>query len=245
MKKIFPFIFILFTCFGTSVFAKNQKITISGTEWIPYSGNSLPGKGLLTEITVKAFEAVGYTVIVKLIPWKRALINTKAGIFDGLLGASYSKERSKYFAYPKYAWQTAMHVFSNDPSRTQFTSFKNLCPAKVGILRGSIYKKQLSQPDCLNLEEGNQMEHNIRKLSKNRIQYMVESRDSIVFFLNQNPSYKQSIYIMTPPFEKNKAYTIISKKNPDYQLLVNRFDKGIQMIKKSGQYKAILKKHGF
>ena len=245
MKRVSPLILILIIFYCGSLFAANGKITISGTEWAPYTGKELPGKGFFTEITVNAFEAVGYKTQIKLVPWKRALINTKFGRFDALMGASYTKERTSYFAYPKYAWKNKMHLFSSRDKEGTFKTFKDLCPAKIGILRGSFYTERLKEVGCLKLEEATQVAQNIKKLSKKRIQYMVDSKDAVLFFLKQNPKYNDSIKIMNPPFETDKIYTVISKKNPDYQTLVNAFDKGIKIIKQDGRYKAILKKHGY
>ncbi|MBU3916129.1 transporter substrate-binding domain-containing protein [bacterium] len=244
-KKIFMMGMVcVVLVFTGSVFAQKGKLAITGTDWEPYNGNKLLNKGFFTEITVTALKRVGYEVEVSLVPWKRAYSWAKIGEQDGLMGASYTEERTEFFAYPQYSWENVMHFFANTGENRTYKKLEDLCPARLGILRGSFYVDRFKPITCLRQDLANSMIINIKKLMGNRVDLIIDSKDSILYILNKEfPDKANSIEPVYPPFEKDKIYTVFSKKNPNYKQIVTDFDNGIQLIKKDGTYKKILKKH--
>jgi polar amino acid transport system substrate-binding protein len=74
---------------STSVFGavKQEKVTIRGDIWCPYNCEpTSPNPGLMIEVAYKAFgkENVDY----QLLPWKRAIIDTRDGQYDAIVGAA-------------------------------------------------------------------------------------------------------------------------------------------------------------
>ncbi|MBF0225650.1 MAG: transporter substrate-binding domain-containing protein [Desulfobacterales bacterium] len=248
MKNLLFFVvFLSFFLLIKIEIVDGKEIFISGTEWEPYTGEHLLNKGFLAEITVEAFKKVGYDVTVKLIPWIRAIEETKIGKFHALIGASYTEDRTNYFAYPKYAWENYMHIFTQNDKDMTYTTLEKLCPGKVGLLRGSYLVERIRKNvNCLKIEEANTVLSNIEKLIAKRINYMIDSKDSVYFYINTDLKEKKNmVKIIYPPLELDKVYTVISKNIPNYETILNDYEKGIELIKQDGTYQKILEKHGY
>ncbi|MBF0412959.1 MAG: transporter substrate-binding domain-containing protein [Desulfamplus sp.] len=245
LKKMLVVIMVSIMSLPVFVLGSEKKIVISGCEWEPYTGKSLLNKGFFTEIAVKALEKAGYQVDVEIVPWKRALETSKSGDSDGLLGASFTEERTQFFHYPKYYWKNAVHFFVKKGKKITFTTLEALCPASVGILAGSFYEEKFRQIECIKLDPAPAVNLNIRKLIAGRFDYIIESKDSVNYIMKKEFSNDiDAIEPMLPAYEIDRIFLVFSKKNPNYQQISDDFDKGITMIQESGLYVEILKNHG-
>jgi polar amino acid transport system substrate-binding protein len=246
MKKIRLIILylILVFCFLGSASAIEKKIVISGTEWEPYNGKDLLNQGFYTEISRSAFESVGYEVKIVLQPWKRVFEKTKKGEFHALMGASYTKERTDFFAYPDYAWENKVHFFARTGHSFKYEAIESLCPSKLGILRGSFYVKIFEKYPCLKQDLASSVKININKLISGRMDLLIDSADSFNFIINKYfKNDTDKVTAIQPPYQIDKIYTVFSKRNSGYKMLIADFDRGIKLIKNNGTYDQILKKH--
>ncbi|MBF0573715.1 MAG: transporter substrate-binding domain-containing protein [Desulfamplus sp.] len=245
VRKVWIMVLLLIVFLPISTIAEQKKIVILGTDWEPYTGGNLPENGFFSEIAVKSLEKRGYKVEVKIVPWKRALETTKLGNSDGLLGASFTEERTKFFHYPKYYWESASHFFMKRGKQKNFTTIEALCPATIGILAGSFYEERFKKIECIKLDPAPSVNLNIRKLIGGRFDYLLESKDSVNYIMKKEfPSEIDSIQPLLPPYEIDRIFLVFSKKNPNYQQISDDFDKGVKMIQENGTYEEILKKHG-
>lgn len=226
-------------------FAQKQTITITATSWAPYTDEKLEGGGFLTEICQTAFAKVGYKTKIKFNPWKRAVQLTKLGKTDALIGASFSKERTNYFSYPNYNWESNVHLFAKKGHTYKYENIKNLCPAKLGLLAGSNFADDFKDTKCIKIDFVPSIQQNIKKVSIGRLDFFLEAKDSVMFYLNHELSKnKDKIQIVNPAYKINKVYMVLSKKLKNYEQIQADFDKGIEAIKKDGSYDKILVKHG-
>ena len=237
------FMILAFFYLGSAL-ATGKKVVISGTEWEPYNGKDLLNQGFYTEISKTAFESLGYEVKIVLQPWKRVFEKTKQGEFDALMGASYTKERTDFFAYPDYAWENKVHFFARAGHSFKYESVESLCPSKLGILRGSFYVKIFGKYPCLKQDLASSVKININKLIAGRTDLLIDSADSFNFIINKYfKNDTDKVTVIQPPYQIDKIYTVFSKKNSEHKKLMADFDRGIKLIIKNGTYDQILKKH--
>jgi len=247
MKRILINILILLTV-TTISYANNatkETIIIGATDWIPYTSKKLNSGGFLTEIYQTALEKAGYKTKIKFLPWKRAVSATKSGKIHALIGLSYTKERTQYFSYPKNHWKSIIYLYSNKGHKYNNKTLKELCPSKVGMFLGSFMKKDFESYNCFKIEEVKDSSLNIKKLSKNRIDFFVAFKDSIMYKLNNNlHKYNDIIEKVTPAYGTDKVYMAFSKKLKNYKQIQKDFDNAMDTMKKDGSYDKILLKHG-
>ena len=238
MKRIFLILLVFFTL-------HSKLIKIAATEWEPYTSEKLLNNGFLTEIATEALEAVGYISEVEFVPWKRAVEFTKKGTYDALLGASYTDERTKYFSYPNELWVTNISIFALAGKKDKYVKIKDLCPGTIGILNGSLYTDTFRKVECLKVETANGVLNNIKKLLVGRVDYVIDSRESINFLLGSHlKSYeKGAIEEMHPVFDKDSLYMVFSKVNKNVKKYTSDFNKGLKIIKQNGVFEKVLRKH--
>ncbi len=244
-KFIISFLVVLVICLPYESHAQSQSVLIAASDWAPYTSPDIQHDGFLTEIVTTAFRRVGYMPEVKFVPWKNGVELTKDGEYDALLGASYTEERTAYFLYPDYAWKNEMFFFGRTGHGRQYKTLKDLCPATVGIIRGSSFIDRLSPIACLKLEEVNTVRQNIFKVVSERTDLFLDSKDSLDYLLRTELSeYKETIEPVRPSFEMDKIYLVVSKKHPQHKQIAADFDRGIVLIKTDGTYQKILADHG-
>lgn len=236
---------LAFSSFMSQSFAKTQKLTIAATEWAPLTSSDSERNGLLADITSEALKRVGYESQVVILPWKRALEMTRKGRYDALLGASYVEERTLDFIYPTYAWRTYSYFHALKSSRTwQFKDLKSLCPATVGILIGSFYRRQLLDSGCLKVHENSSIQQSMQMLMRGRIDLYLAVPEVLHYYINAEfPEAEDDIITLRPAYAEDKAYLVFPKSLPQSAELARDYDRGIELIKAEGTYAEIIKRH--
>ena len=228
--------------------AEERTIVLATVNWEPMFGENLPKGGFYTEITRQAFQRVGYGLMVKFVPWKRALESARQGKYDGLLGAYYSEERTQDFEYSElvYVDQVVFFRRKGEPPST-YQSLRDLVPYEIGVTTGLAYIDSLKEDEpALKLREVNNTELNLKKLMIKRIDLFPSGKVYMLHMLQTKyPDWKDQIQTVSPPLKEEGLYNPISKKIPDHRTVVADFDRGLQMIKDDGTVKKILNEYGF
>lgn len=237
------FLFVVM-CIPWNVGAQT-KVVIAATDWAPYSGSRLLNGGFLSEITIAAFTKAGYDAKLIILPWKRAMEMTKEGKCDALLGASYTKERTLFFSYPKYSWNNHVFFFVKKEKHMTYVTPEDFCPARIGVFLGSFYADRFRKIGCLTVDEFSTIQQNIKKLLSDRIDLFIDSKDAVDYYINKEfPDHKNDIKTVLPCYEIDKIYLVISKKIPKNAQMARDYDHGIKAIKADGSYHKIIEKHG-
>ncbi|WP_420549014.1 substrate-binding periplasmic protein [Curvivirga sp.] len=129
-----------------------KEITLSTTEWCPYTCLKDPSStdqitdGLIVEYLTSIFEQLEIKLIVKNLPWSHAVRRANEGQeIDGLLAAVFEEAPDLAFTnVPTMTYQICM--FTNDDTKWQFKPadtekelLYNLQARKVGIINGYGY----------------------------------------------------------------------------------------------------------
>ncbi len=244
MLKRIPLAFVAIVLACLAMPAQARVVTLVATEWIPFTGDTLPGKGFLTEITLEALRRAGHEPQLTFAPWKRALEMARAGEVDGLIGASYAEERTGDFVYPRYFRPSALYFFTRASNNVVYTRPEALCPAVLGLLRGSFLEERFKSVPCLQIDLAAEVEQNLRKLSAGRLDYILESRDAVLFLLAGPLRDVRNLKPVEPPYEIDKVYTVFSRKKADADALAAAFDAGVDQLEADGSCAAILQRYG-
>ena len=223
---------------------ETRTITLATVEWEPYFGPNLPEEGFYTEISRAAFKEAGYHLKIVYLPWVRRRIS-RLGIYDGLLGAAYTEERTPFLSYTEQCIHTIVYSFVEQTAQSFSLPLMNcLHPELVPCV--SVYQDEIKTKDHLTLEEVSTEDLNIKKLMKNRIDLFVSDR---LFILNliktKFPEYEGKIQAINPVLKYDQLHNPISKKTASYEKITRDFNYGLRIIKENGTFDKILKKHGF
>ena len=237
------FVLVVFITSGFS--EENRKVCLATSNWEPYYGDALPGNGFYAEITRAAFQRVGIEFIVEFHPWNRALEMSKRGKFDGLLGAYYNEERSRYFTYTDSVYESQEVFFCKKDAQISYASLNDLSKYMIGVVRGWGSIEILKKAN-LNLDEVTDHDMNIKKLMAGRIDLICTEKIALLNLIQTKyPQWKDAIKIVPRPLVTLKIFNPISNKIPNHEKIVKDFNRGLKMIKDDGTFEKILTKHGF
>jgi len=182
-----------------------------------------------------------------LYPWARAIEEAKNGNIHALLGAGYSKERIAYFVYSDAIWCTHTGFFTSSENNLnrKFSTIKNLAPATVGVLNGSNYIEILEKVQGIKIEKAARVEFNIKKVAYRRIDYLVEDKTAVEYFIQKEvPELKGKVVFLNPPYKNEKIFLVFSRKNPNHKKLARDFNAALSKMKNDGSYNRIISSFG-
>ncbi|MCP3942327.1 MAG: amino acid ABC transporter substrate-binding protein [Desulfobacteraceae bacterium] len=240
------FIFLLIFQFADSLIAEDKNVHLATDPWAPFYGPELKNGGFFTEIVRESFKRSGYKLSVDFVPWKRAVVQSKEGKFDGLLGAFHTKERETFYIYSNPISTSSLVFVTKKERDIKYTTLKDFKNYQIGTIRGYTYSPGFDNAAYLHKQPVQDVRINIKKLLKGRIDIIIDSRAVILNILKKEfPDHIDSLKIIEPPLKVNSLYVPISKRIENAQQIVDALNKGLQAIIEDETYFNILESYGF
>ncbi len=244
-RRIFELGLIIIFILISNVYA-TETIKIATLDWEPYIGQKLKNEGFMAEITREAFERVGYKVEYSYLPWKRAVVTTENGEYDGYFPSYWSKEREEKSIFTNVITSGPIGLFKNKGSKISFNKLKDLMAYRIGVVRGFVNTPEFDAADYLKKDEVTDNLQNIKKLLRERVDLIVADKFVGFYLLNKYlPHMTGQLVFISPPLQDKKLYICMSKKTKKVNEKVKAFNKGLAEIKKDGTFDKILEKHNF
>ena len=228
-----------------------EVITIRADEWCPY--NCEPGSdnpGFMIEIAQYAFEKAGHQVDYKTLPWARAIIDSRSGTYNAIVGAFVGDAPDFIFPENELAINTnAFFIRKGDPWR--FTGLESLKTIRLGVIRDysygddmDAYVEQNQNTKWVQVASGEDaLVQNMRKLSGKRIDVLVE--DSAVFYHELKQTKQESaLFEEAGDLGREKVYIAFSPNHPRSEEYARILSDGVAELRASGKLQEILSKYG-
>ena len=243
-RKIFFFIIVVILIGNIRPTGAQEPLKLVNDPWPPFTGETLPGKGLATEIVVTALHRSGYQTQVDFLPWKRALRGTFSGKYDILLTTSYSEERAKQVVYSApYLANTVKFIKRNNTPYT-YEEFSDLDGVDIAIIGGYIYEPTFDKATNFTKIEGVDTFSNIKMLLAKRVDMIVEDEWVARYLLkNKFPVKNKKVEFLPKPLNVKNLHIIIRKTMMGHEKIISDFNDAIANMRKDGSYEKILKRH--
>jgi len=227
--------------------AQAPTVTFAADEWCPV--NCTPGSdkpGYMVEIARTILERRGYEVRYVTLNWARALLYTRSGRFDAVLGAL--KGDAPDFLFPvEQQGETRVGLFVRASSNWQYTDATSLQGLRVGLIRDYAYGETL---EALIAEKArpsyaggdHPLELNMLQLQADRIDLVVE--DVNIFRHTARELGLSAAFRLAKTFSSEKIYTAFSPGSARSQNLADTMTAGMREIRASGELQAILDRYG-
>lgn len=259
MKAFLTTVLIAITVFSSAPSgARAETITLVADTWCPY--NCEPGSekpGYMVELADKAFARHGIKVEYKVMPWARAIEDTRHGKYSGIIGAYYSDAPD--FIYPEVSQGTcqfAFYVRANDA--WIYTGMASLPGRSLGVINDYSYSQELDA--YIKAQSGNEksiqvasgdnaLEINIRKLLASRIDSFIEDRQAVSYTLSQSTDLKETDLkeagILPDESDDNGAIFIaFSPNHPNSEKYAKILADETESMRKNGEMTEILSRYG-
>lgn len=252
MRKAILSLIVLSLALCIASTARAETITLVADEWAPY--NMTPGsprEGYIVDIARKAFEAKGHTLMYRVVPWKRALEETRAGKFNGVIGASRTDATGFIFPEEELA-VNRLTFMTAATSRWTFTKRDDVRTIRLGVIEGYDYRAWLmsyireehQDQEQVQIMHGNTpLEQNIRKLLSGRLDAVVDSENALLF-TSRNMGVRNQVRIAgrdSEPAYIHVAFSPALKESRTHAIILSE---GIRRMRADGSLKKILDSYG-
>jgi polar amino acid transport system substrate-binding protein len=235
------------------VVAHADTITLVADPWCPYNCDPAGGKvGYAVEIAKAVFEKAGHTVEYKVLPWTRALAETRAGKIDGAVGAGTTDKEGLILPKEEIALsQNGAYVKAS--SSWAYKDIKGLEPVVTGVVLDYTYAGEFGEYVTANGKNAkrivasagnNALEQNLRRMIAGRGIDVVVDDTAVVSYNLKELNLAAEIKSAGTIGEPDPIYIGFSAAKPTAQAYADLLDKGIAELRTSGKLAEILGKYG-
>jgi polar amino acid transport system substrate-binding protein len=249
MRSIF--ILLVWSVLILSRPATAETLTIVSDYWFPMNGepdSDMPG--YMIELSKAIFEPHNIKIIYKILPWERAVKQTRVGTYNCVVGAY--KSDTPDFIFPKSHWGYDSPKFYTEvmDSWDYDGTLASLNNRKIGVIQG--YNYEDSFDDYAKANSGihiqfsrgeSALETNIKKLLAGRIDTLLDSSSVVNAKLNEmnkGNTLREAGNIIEPV----KMYIACSPRLLTSKRYADIIDNETQRLTKNGELQKILRKYG-
>lgn len=223
----------------------STTVHLSTGHWPPYFNKDEKGGGIITELIAAAYATQGLNVQFTFFPWSRALMLADSGKFDATAAWSCTEMRSDDYLYSLGILPHQSVFYHRKKKAFDWDSLSDLKGMTVGVTQDYSYNQDLNrlqnegliQTDVITSDEGN-----FRKLLAGRIDLfpMDPLTGSVLIQQWLTPQEANQLTFHPKPIKRGFYHVLFSKRNAKSKMLRRRLDAGIQALRESGQFDAIV-----
>jgi polar amino acid transport system substrate-binding protein len=248
MKNIIMFasvyLLLIISCFSSFATEKTMHL-VTGNNYPPFTDESLPQGGMITEIVELAFQEMGYQAIITFRPWKRGYEETKKGVFIGTFPYIKTEERQQEFYYSQPINTVYTRIFVTKQSSIK--RIEDLPGQRICIPLGYGVSKEFDE-----LLRKNAFKHDVNPVDLEGCLRMMLSGRKDFFIINeingwmtiQNTFHtKEHFRALDMIFEEETHHLIVPKAHPEGEKILEIFNQGLERMRHKGVLQEITNKH--
>jgi polar amino acid transport system substrate-binding protein len=243
---VFVSLYVLLNIFCLLSFAAENTIhLVTGNNYPPFTDESLPQRGMVTEIVEAAFQEMGYQAIITFRPWKRGYEETKKGVFAGTFPYIKTEERQQEFYYSQPINTVYTRIFVTKASsikRIEDLPGQRICiPLGYGVskefdelLRQNAFKHEVNPVD---------LEGCLRMMLSGRKDFFIINEINGWMTIQNTFQTKEHFRALDTIFEEETHHLIVPKTHPDGEKMLELFNRGLERMRHKGALQEIINKH--
>lgn len=227
---------LLFAPISANAQKQEAPVRFACSNFPPYNIATGSDRGISVDVISAAMRTAGISLKFDFFPWNRAYSLVRRGEYDALCGCSYRQEREGLFAFSDTLGNVSQGVFRlPDNSGKIVQSLSDLQTLNVATIRGYALQKELELAKVKTTPVDDEAQL-IRMLISQHVNAIYAYRDTILYDLNRMSISKQLEY---SEISSQPHYVCFSKVNPQFEFLQEKFNRGLRIIKMSGEYSRI------
>lgn len=205
----------------------------------------------MVDIAREVFEEKGIEVQYMTMPWKRALAETRKGVYTAAIGASKTDATGFVFPEEELA-RTKLAFYVKKGNPWKFKDIESIKQIKLGAIAGYDYRQWLNDyikvnsnnPDKVQILTGDvPLQRNLSKLLLDRIDVVVDTEAAILWEakrLGISHDIEPAGYGSEPSF----CYIAFSPNRVRSPIYAQMLSDGIVKLRENGKLQDILDKYG-
>ena len=250
----------------TYVFNKgaSQKISIATLNWEPYIGETICKQGWVQQLTIALLASQGYEIMVRFLPWARAVRMAESGLADILYPEYFIEPTAPSDMYKGTNRVEHLALSQKLPGgpivfmkrKGEADRYKgnllNLKNEKIGVVRGYQNTPEfdaLMDRGFFNISESVDDLMNTQKLISNRTNLIIgdpavigASIVNAMVTQSERIRILEGIEVVLPEIQYNHLYYAVSKKKPSWETTLKLVNAAIEEFETSGLMSDIIKR---
>ena len=238
--------------FSSGVQAEKIVFVNDSSPYCPFTLCGQGKDGFVLDIVNAIYQAKGFTVVIKNVPWNRALSMASDGEVDGILGTA--KSSAPNLIYPKTeVGQLKAAFFTLKTNPWTYQDIKSLDAVHLGLIQGYGYGD--TNPELANylnthsaqidwIATSDALSHLLMMMEARHVGATIEDETVATYVLRAVG--KQALFKVAGHYAHNtvKAYVGFNPKHANARQLAQLFDDGMVDLRRSGKLAAILARYG-
>lgn len=222
----------------------DKTITIATGEYPPWASAALPHHGYVNHIINAAFASQGLKVDFVYLPWKQAFEETRQGKYDATSYWYEADNRREFMLFSDALITNRIVFFQRSETPTiRWETFSDLAAYRMSMTLGYTYSAEFYaaiESNLLNPIVVSSDVQNLKLLMAKRVDLFATDEMSGYYMAAQLSIDPRKLAVIEPALVKPQGYLLAGKINPDSQLIINTFNRGLRTIKANGKYQKIL-----
>lgn len=245
MRHCLPFLLLVLALLRPDV-AVARVVQIATGELPPYATESRADKGVALQIVRRAFALAGHEVRFHFMPWSRAQLETKAGLWDASAYWGASEERRRDFLLSDTVLVEQWQLVSLRTLKLEWQRLEDLGAWRIGVIRDYTYTPEfwrLVQAGRLQTDNTTDDLAGLRKLLLRRIDVLPIERNVACDLLARHFSQAEAAQLAIHPRLLTESFTthlLLPPQLPRSQTLLQDFNRGLRQLISSGEHARIM-----
>ncbi len=242
-------LFVLLSCLPAASNPLPSELRLnSGNDFKPWSDQSLPNGGVITEIVQTTFKHIGINTTIEWLPWKRGYYSVVSGNNGdyGTFPYSYSNKRAieVYYSIPLLISGLTIFVLNDNPIEKDYKDTSALHGLRFCTGLGYAFSDYLPLVGSgkITLKTLANIQHCFSSIKAGRMDAVVINKHvgwGIVHALFKEPhgfkelkEHKPSVY-----------HLVVNKEYPNSLDILHQFNKSLLTLQKNGVIDEIISRH--
>ena len=244
-----PYFLILLCMWGmlttSSVSAEDSKtIRIAADEWAPMTGRGLLNGGFSVQLTQEMLIALGYSVSVDFMPWKRIMGTRRKGRFDIVTNMWKNKDREMDFQFSNAYIDNKLVFVSRKDQAFVYSDLTNLKQKRIGIVSYYAYPEMLLSYPKARWQTGINIHQNIKKLLAKRLDIILGTEEVIRYESRKVDGWENLHYDSKNPMKIRPLHIAINRQFKNHKQLALDINRMITIFKQNGRFQQLKALHG-
>lgn len=218
---------------------------VTGDDYPPFTGKSLPNHGLASDIVTRAFKLMQLPVELDFRPWKRGYADTLNGTYLGTFPYGRNEEREKHFHYSEPLYRFGQYFFTLANSGIVYESEKDLQGTRICLPQGynPTVLQQFVDNGTVKLVRPSTMDACFRMLLKKRADIVRVNNFVGWSLVDSVLGQRDNIRMLPKPVRESIEHFIVPRNQEDGEALIRDFNLALQQLRDDGVIDTAIAEH--
>ncbi len=239
------YLFTMFLLCCTPAAVADEIKLVTGNDYPPFTDESLPQRGMLTEIVSVIFSNLGYEPVIDFRPWKRGYAEAESGQYAATFPYIQTESRKQEFYYSDPIHKIHTRIFvrvDSEIENLEALRHRRICtPLGYGVTKR--FDDFLRENTVERREDPADLAGCFKMIASGRKDFLIINEINGWITIRDTFSDRRQFRTLDTIFEEETHHLIISKQYPDAEILLQRFNGELAALKKSGGVQKIMDRH--